>query len=80
MNLISNKFFALINVIIKGVMAVMASYNYMTAKTDVGRKSIDVNELITKAKIEKKREKKNTLAIVTAAISTLAVAVLIIAL
>ena len=61
-------------------MAVMASYNYMAAKRDVGSKSIDVNELITKAKIEKKREKKNTLAIVTAAISTLAVAVLIIAL
>ena len=61
-------------------MAVMASYNYMTAKRDDALKSIDVNELITKAKIEKKREKKNTLAIVTAAISTLAVAVLIIAL
>ena len=61
-------------------MAVMASYNYMAAKRDVGSKSIDVNELITKAKIEKKREKKNSLAIVTAAISTLAVAVLIIAL
>ena len=58
----------------------MASYNYMAAKRDVGSKSIDVNELITKAKIEKKREKKNTLAIVTAAISTLAVVVLIIAL
>ena len=61
-------------------MAVMASYNYMAAKRDVGSKSIDVNELITKAKIEKKREKKNSLAIVTAAISTLAVVVLIIAL
>ena len=61
-------------------MAVMASYNYMAAKRDVGSKSIDVNELITRAKIEKKREKKNSLAIVTAAISTLAVAVLIIAL
>ena len=61
-------------------MAVMASYNYMAAKRDVGSKSIDVNELITKAKIEKKREKKNTLAIVTAAISTLAVAVIIISL
>ena len=61
-------------------MAVMATYNYMAAKRDVGSKSIDVNELITKAKIEKKREKKNSLAIVTAAISTLAVAVLIIAL
>ena len=61
-------------------MAVMASYNYMTAKRDDGIKSIDVNELITRAKIEKKREKKNTLAIVTAAISTLAVVVIIIAL
>ena len=61
-------------------MAVMASYNYMAAKRDVGSKSIDVNELITKAKIEKKREKKNTLAIVAAAISTLAVVVIIIAL
>ena len=61
-------------------MAVMASYNYMAAKRDVGSKSIDVNELITKAKIEKKREKKNSLAIVTAAISTLAVAVIIISL
>ena len=61
-------------------MAEMASYNYMTAKRDDGGKSIDVNELITRAKIEKKREKKNTLAIVTAAISTLAVVVLIIAL
>ena len=61
-------------------MAVMASYNYMAAKRDVGSKSIDVNELITRAKIEKKREKKNTFAIVTAAISTLAVVVLIIAL
>ena len=61
-------------------MAVMASYNYMTAKRDDALKSIDVNELITRAKIEKKREKKNTLAIVTTAISTLAVVVLIIAL
>ena len=61
-------------------MAVMASYNYMAAKRDVGSKSMDVNELITKAKIEKKREKKNSLAIVTAAISTLAVVVIIIAL
>ena len=58
----------------------MASYNYMAAKRDVGSKSIDVNELITKAKIEKKREKKNTLAIVAAAISTLAVVVIIISL
>ena len=58
----------------------MASYNYMAAKRDVGSKSIDVNELITKAKIEKKREKKNTLTIVTAAISALTVVVLIIAL
>ena len=58
----------------------MASYNYMAAKRDVGSKSIDVNELITRAKIEKKREKNNTLAIVTAAISTLAVVVIIIAL
>ena len=58
----------------------MASYNYMAAKSDVGSKSIDVNELITRAKIEKKREKKNSLAIVTAAISTLAVVVIIIAL
>ena len=58
----------------------MATYNYMAAKRDVGSKSIDVNELITKAKIEKKREKKNSLAIVTTAISTLAVVVLIIAL
>ena len=61
-------------------MAVMASYNYMTAKRDDESKSIDVNELITRAKIEKKREKKNTLAIVTAAISTLAVALIIISL
>ena len=61
-------------------MTVMASYNYMTAKRDDGSKSIDVNELITRAKIEKKREKKNSLAIVTTAISTLAVVVLIIAL
>ena len=61
-------------------MAVMASYNYMTAKRDDALKSIDVNELITRAKIEKKREKKNTLAIVAAAISTLAVVVIIIAL
>ena len=59
---------------------VMASYNYMTAKRDDGSKSIDVNELITRAKIEKKREKKNTLTIVTAAISALTVVVLIIAL
>ena len=58
----------------------MASYNYMTAKRDDGIKSIDVNELITRAKIEKEREKKNTLVIVTAAISTLAVVVIIIAL
>ena len=58
----------------------MASYNYMTAKRDDGSKSINVNELITRAKIEKEREKKNTLAIVTAAISTLAVVVIIIAL
>ena len=58
----------------------MATYNYMAAKRDVGSKSIDVNELITRAKIEKKREKKNTLAIFTAAISTLAVAVIIISL
>ena len=61
-------------------MAVMASYNYMTAKRDDALKSIDVNELITRAKIEKKREKKNTLAIVAAAISTLAVVVIIISL
>ena len=61
-------------------MAEMASYNYMTAKRDDVGKSIDVNELITRAKIEKKREKKNTLAIVTAAISTLAVVVIIISL
>ena len=61
-------------------MAVMASYNYMAAKRDVGSKSIDVNKLITRAKIEKRREKKNTFAIVTAAISTLAVAVIIISL
>ena len=58
----------------------MASYNYMTAKRDDGSKSINVNELITRAKIAKEREKKNTLAIVTAAISTLAVVVIIIAL
>ena len=58
----------------------MATYNYMAAKRDDVSKSIDVNELITRAKIEKKREKKNTLAIVTAAISTLAVVVIIIAL
>ena len=58
----------------------MATYNYMVAKRDDVSKSIDVNELITRAKIEKKREKKNSLAIVTAAISTLAVVVLIIAL
>ena len=61
-------------------MAVMATYNYMAAKRDDVSKSINVNELITRAKIEKKREKKNTLAIVTAAISTLAVVVIIIAL
>lgn len=61
-------------------MAVMATYNYMAAKRDDVSKSIDVNELITRAKIEKKREKKNTLAIVTAAISTLAVVVIIISL
>ena len=61
-------------------MAVMASYNYMAAKRDVGSKSIDVNELITKAKIGKKRETKDTFAIVTASISILAVAGIIISL
>ena len=61
-------------------MAVMASYNYMTAKKDEGSKSINVNDLITKARLEAKKEKTNTVAIVTAAISTLAVVVIVVSL
>ena len=52
----------------------MSTRSYLTSKEHTHKKTnIDVNDLIFKAKQEKQKQKKNTLIIAAAAVSTLAV-------
>ena len=59
----------------------MASQNYMASKNrDYIYRPTNVVELIKKVKLEEKREKRQTLLIVVAAVSTLAISGFIISL
>ena len=60
----------------------MALYNYLTLKNDRDnvRKPINVIDLMNKAKLEEKKEKRHNLVITAAAISALAISGLIISL
>ena len=60
----------------------MALYNYLTSKSDHNnvRKPINVIDLMNKAKLEEKKEKRHNLVVAAAAISALAISGLIISL
>ena len=60
----------------------MALYNYLTSKNDHSnvRKPINVIDLMNKAKLEEKKEKRHNLVVAAAAISALAISGLIISL
>jgi len=60
----------------------MALYNYLTSKSDRSnvRKPINVIDLMNKAKLEEKKEKRHNLVVAAAAISALAISGFIISL
>ena len=50
----------------------MAEYNYLESKKDHGSKSVNVVELIQKAKFKEKKEKRQVVVIASAAVTALA--------